>query len=1783
MAQLDALKLTEALRQRMVDFAVDDNFVRDRDLENIARSIWTGQATQGGLISDLWVEGAFPSKPSSAILDDLVNAGEFHPTLRDVLDQASAMPHNRPLYTHQRKAIVQAQSGSPGQQPAIVVTAGTGAGKTESFLLPILNDLYRNPSTERRGTRCIILYPMNALVNDQVDRLYSWLKGQTQTTLFHFTSETPENKRVADNQGVPEWESCRMRTHQQARGLESRNGTPIEQADRGPTPDIVITNYSMLEYMLCRPQDSVFFGPDLRAIVLDEAHLYTGTLAAEITLLLRRLLLRCGLKSEDVLQFATSATLGTGDADELRGFASQVFSKPAELVHVVAGEQARTPLRAPSPPGTTATAEGINARNWLDGPTILDNEGVPELVHSRSCEDLKGDLASLVSDEYLRTLEPDETRPGVLLYETLSAAPIVHLLEEILWNRKHVPLEELAENLFGEISASTLQATVQLLHLTASARREATAYPLVPHRIHVVVKSADCLTVCLNTECSGSGNKLPPLGAVAAGYQDTCGFCHSRTLSLERCRNCGEWLLAGHDLGSAVIAVPPRVQRDDNASGSSAQRRLFRPMDPSGAAAGEATYIDLITGERRGSGSVGTVRLEEKTECPNCQNDKGGVVSFYSGAPIALSILAETLLAELPELPANELANEWLPARGRRLLVFSDSRREAARLGPMLTNQHEQQLARAAIVNAAQEINVGDDASLLRTRRRVTQLETELNDSNLSPGERVLVEQELSNARALLLELEAGGSVSSWGSAILKIPFLSQAMDRPSAADHVAKEWSQGLWEANRNAIHKRVQELLGKEFASPIRRTVITLESLGLIEVTYPGLDKLEPAADFIGILPTVGIQQAVGENWAALLAALCDDLRSSGAVTMGDNLDEDYAFGRMLIGRWAAADEATNGRGQNGLERFIGATDRQRRRKFAASFLRSCGMPEDQVLDFSERLLRTVFQQLLGAAQKQNLSWLESDIRETRSGKGANAIRIKFFDLGLRRPTNLFRCRVTRHVWPRSVAGCAPEVGCEGTLEPISPAELDDDARLGRRRREYQDSPIFRMGLWAEEHSAQLDPRENRRLQDLFKGGIRNILSSTTTLELGIDIGGLNGVLMSNVPPGKANYLQRAGRAGRRADGTSVVTTFARPRPFDREVFQRIGDYLSIPLRRPVVFLDRERVVRRHLHAFLLGEFFGTVYSPEQHTGAMDAYGRMGSFCQVPRSRRWERGDRMPDIIDPGSTSSLRVRFGAFLADVKQNDHSEIVGRVNALLEDTAIASGSTAWKELVDSVASAFDEACADWQHDYDQLLELWSESSNQAQANALNYQLRLRHDTTVIETLSDRQFLPRYGFPIGVMKLRVMRLDEDNSGRGRPREEDQFRLERQGLLALREYVPGSQLLVGAQIVTSHGVLKHWTGENIDAAIGIRGQYTRCESGHLHYWTSAGTYPSCPFCGKGAGQSPTPYLVPQYGFSGATWDPAKWSATTPDIVGEVDTVPAYLTFAAGEYLLREDIGGIAGLSARYREDGELLVYNEGSQKLGFAICLRCGYSESEEKSGSGAINLPPGFSRHSPLNSRRNQQGQWPFCWRRNTAPVLRNQALAARETTDVLLLDFSGCLPIEQQNDQALITTLAYALHRAAAELLQLDGRELGVNTMPAGESGQGLGILLYDNVPGGAGHVRELLELGKGWLEWAKKVMFVDEAHDERCRSACLDCLLSFQAQNAMLEGKLNRPRALVTLSSLLEGNPLPQPLETTVETGHEVEAAASQQVDRPSNEERLRRVEDNRERRNRSQ
>jgi len=376
-AHLNAVKLAQSVRQRMVDFNASDLFVRDAGLISSLRAAWSGDGKAGGLLSDLWVESAFPAEGSSDTLSSLEQEGIIAPAFKNILLKNRVFPGDQPLYSHQSASLRAGFAGySKNERPAIAVTAGTGAGKTESFLFPLLNDLFRNEPVEGEGVSAIILYPMNALVNDQVDRLYEWLQGQDSVTLFHFTSETAETIKAANRAGVPLWDRCRFRSRQHARGEEDVEGRQLA-ARRGPVPRILVTNYSMLEYMLCRPQDAVFFGRNLRTIVLDEAHLYTGTLAAEITLLQRRLLMRCNRLPSDVVQYATSATIET---KYLGDFIPRLFSKSAEQVILIEGRPRRTKLPTAHPPAQAAEASRINALPWPEEGVIhMDKDGNGEL------------------------------------------------------------------------------------------------------------------------------------------------------------------------------------------------------------------------------------------------------------------------------------------------------------------------------------------------------------------------------------------------------------------------------------------------------------------------------------------------------------------------------------------------------------------------------------------------------------------------------------------------------------------------------------------------------------------------------------------------------------------------------------------------------------------------------------------------------------------------------------------------------------------------------------------------------------------------------------------------------------------------------------------------------------------------------------------------------------------------------------------------------------------------------------------------------------------------------------------------------------------------------------------------------------------------------------------------------------------------------------------------------------------------------------------------------------
>ncbi len=1717
MAQLNTIALRDALIDRVTDFALDDHFVRDEILASALRKLWSGRPETGGLGSDLWVEGAFPSTSAPGTMADLVTRGLVSEGLSDQLEKTGVFPRSITPYSHQWESIeaTAVQNSEGGERPGIVVTAGTGAGKTESFLIPLLNDLWDSPGKQGEGISALILYPMNALVNDQVGRLDKWLKDQERVSFFHFTSETPENAKVANDRGLRPATAARFRTRQQARGREDRKGNSLPGGG-GPNPDILVTNYSMLEYMLCRPQDGVFFGKNLRVVVLDEAHVYSGNLAAEITLLLRRVLMRCGRRPEEVLFIATSATIG-GGVDELKPFAAKLFSKPESLVKVIAGRPARPDLEAEPAqlPLPMEMAETIRTADFPDGETLsIGEEGTQfrsanETVWVRWCNL----LAILVPQTVLAEATAKDAglcHVGPLLKRTLSHSPILAALQEILWNGGHpgrTPLRELAARLFSDSDESSIESTRRLLQMGAIARQKPSDLPLIPNRMHYLMRGPEGIQMAFGKVSHegmvdlGGGRLVHSTGAdpVALGS----GAAHP--LTLFRCNESGWWGVAGKQNNGVLDPIPlstvlygeddvpdadaevPGVQSASQTKFFSLEEVVGRPM----------IYFDPLSGAYSGSGPVA---LWEVAECPlsGAAFSPDTVGWFAARARLQLSVVAETALAAMPEYPDQDRV--WKPARGRRLLVFSDSRAEAARLGPRLTRQHEVQVFRAAVVDRLQQVNLaGSDEEVAELRQEIVDLQSSLEKA--TPARQLILERRIEQAEGDLRQLGEGGSVTDWVKVLKESEIVCELYDAEGAKRHQpGAENTHDIWSRNASQIRDSLASLLGRELARRPAWPSPSLETLGLVEVTYPGIKSIAAPNEILGILPGA-VASALENLWSDYLAALLDAVRNQGAVTLGsEERDRDYQYGNGFLGKSFGADQGYRRKMIPLIGIDFDGPQASRRNRFTRNVVIALGVTEGQATEVARAVMEAAFRALCDAAKSGECSWLQVDSDAPTDGGGVVAsLQIRFQHLGLRRPSILYQCGLTRQVWPRSVAGFFP--GSAGaSLVAITHEAVDLDPRLGRRRRELREWQGFKLGLWAEEHSAQLSPEENARLQNLFREGMRNILSSTTTLELGIDIGGLSAVLLGNLPPGKANYLQRAGRAGRRADGTSAVLGFARPSAYEREVFLNFRSYLDRDLRRPTVFLDRAPLVKRHAHAWLLGEFFRNHFLQSQNAGAMDAYGRMGSFTGQLAPDFWKAGQPKPVPVQ-AATNPLSGQFLDFLERAQRSPVSDYPAALKNLWRGCPnVDAGEGHWPENIQSIRREFAKSIANWSNLYEELLRTWdsvpanagaggAEGHLRAQANAIFFQIKTLHRLTVIEALADSRYLPRYGFPIGLSRLRVQVADDRNPKR--TREEDQFRLQRDGMMAMREYAPGSQLLVGGRIVTSRGLLKHWTGAVMqNEAWGLRGRFKRSGDGYFDYSLTADPPKAPPSVAPGQQIKEGSFLLPKHGFTTAAWDPPRFGSDF-ERVGRLEIYTLAFENPDACDLPQMGFGGISGCVATYRNAGELFLMNSGAKDHGFAICQKCGFAESEFRSGgTGRLNLPGRFEWHAPLNAANGKLR----CWGDGEAPGWRNHHLAATQTTNLLKIDFGG---VGQVMDRELLYTLGQALRLTAAQALELDEREIGLIDPKADSvTGQYRFLILYDSLAGGSGHLAELshpdhAHRTREWLEAANCLLTVE--------------------------------------------------------------------------------------------
>ena len=1726
MSQLDALRLVGEMRGRMVSLATAENYIRDPKLASRAEAIWSGPGKDGGLVSQIWIQGAFPSKQSTDCLASLAEEGLFPADLVTYLDVNKKFPSNRLLFEHQSRSIRGARLTPQEGKPSIVVTAGTGAGKTESFLFPILSGLWEKPKKKgTSGMRCLILYPMNALVTDQVTRLYDLLNSQERLSLFHFTSETPETDRQARVRGE-EWTSCRRRSR---------------DAARESMPDIVITNYSMLEYMLCRPQDSGFFDEALEYIVLDEAHLYTGTLAAEITLLLRRLRDRCGVAPELITHFATSATLG-GTLEDMRHFASTIFSVPEAAVDVFEGKPAPIQFDAEEAGDFPAPIAALLAQYSDLDIVTLAADGTFISPDGQRVSRVKEALATLVTLNAIQVAsEASKDVLAPLLKLLLEQVPLVRKLAKLIRSQELWALDELAKAIWSNSDSESRDATVLLLRLAASARSSSELSPLIPHRLHCLVRAPEGLSVCLNSACSApDAAKQHNVGALQSS-QDRCVYCDSITLPVLRCKACGLWALGGYE----------NTETGEIESGLLAeisQRRYYLVTAAEGLAL-SAVIVNPLTGECFGQ-EKGTILYRvpcpdhgstcndpskcSQQQCPHCKSNwtasdgdsdeddfSLNIQPLRGGERLAVGVTAETLLNGMPVYPDG--SREWKPAKGRRLLCFSDSRREAARLGPLLSRQHEIQLVRAAIANTVRATLPPTVDYIIR---QISRCEVDMEDASLPASDRREARSRREEWIEKMTYSTLGLPADRFSDAVSKDDRISEILERQNAEKHRQK-WRQQDWKDNRQGVADHIEGLIATELDNPLR-TAASIEAAGLVEIVFPGVEDLQlPVAFKSQISGNPTAIQKLTSAWPAFIAALLDTVRADRAIDWSAPSDRRTWDGESpLYGRWMT-------RTKNGwsARRFVGGDGRsedqlQMRVWFARRVLNAAGVDESLAV----KLLEAAFDQLYAAAQANQWSWLKTEsTHEVSEGLTDSAFQLVFDRLRLRRPKTLFRCPDTGTLWPREVVGWAPLKGCLGNIAEITGEQADADTRWGRTRKELTTSPIFNAGLWGEEHSAQLSPEENKRRQLLFKEGARNLLSSTTTMELGIDIGGLNGVLLGNVPPGRANHMQRAGRAGRRSDGSSLVVTFARSRPFDREVFLRFDHFIGKPYRHQTVLLEsRPRITQRHIHAMLLGEFF----APRQgaYTGAMDAYSNMGKFCGVGECpERWS-GNEKPNWS--GASGGYHTDFIRFL----ENDGPLYRARSNSLVVGTQLrgtTKDDASWKAFLASAVDAFRKSVSRWEEDYKSLRDAWLEIPKHAsqkeaigernKANSIRYQIKAMGEISVIAWLSDAGFLPRYGFPINLQKLSV-RIPKSGADQKSTTSEN-YRLERQSLIALSEYVPGAVLLVGGKVLESKGILKHWTETNRDEALMLNYWALNCANGHEYLATSQSGL--CPHCQMGPADPGQMLMFPRFGYTTAAWEPPKPPGRKLDRIGKVETF-ALNEFTVGDATEQSpDFVGVPGLMALYYEagKGELLYRNAGSGKggkgFGFAVCTRCGYAESEwlptDRNGN-PPSLPPKFSDHPSIYTSNPDLR----CWLKDQESVLRNKVLAARETTDMLSLEWPSSA------DDATMYSLGRALVLAGSALLDLDSRELELDDK---RSDYGNRILLYDATPGGSGHCLELMTRGKQWFLKARSILHGSETHNSICRKACLECLLDFSGQfNAH---RLDRKKALAFLDNAL--------------------------------------------------
>lgn len=1393
----------------------------------------------------------------------------------------------------------------------LFVATGTGSGKTECFMWPmvssIVEEAVNNPSSwEQNGVRALMLYPMNALVSDQLGRLRKMIgdtQGKFRSVFYNnvnsqyaripkfgmYTGRTPypgekdknEDKELAKilaqdllnkeeviknklinigkypskynlEEYIDNLKESKHITHDYDAELITRQ--EIQQI----CPDILITNYSMLEYMLIRPiEQSIWLNTkkwlnkskeNKLLIIIDEAHMYRGAAGGEVSLLIRRLLHKLNIGRDRVRFILTSASVPKRKENEIINFACDLSAQNIEdanfkIVH--------------------GTMQQLRIDDLIDiEVNKLCNINIDEF--QQNDEKKIGAINKFISDyddQYIdaNTLEESQDK----LYLFLSRVrPMIDIMKICRGNG--VSYTELAQRVFPNENLELAKGATQVLLGIAPLAKNKEGQVLFPARLHMMFRGLQGIYACSNPNCSEKVSYDGiTLGKIYLNEKNnTCKCCGSKVYELVNDRRCGAlffkaymdvnenepkfiWNSIGEQFDNTMKEVHLYIIPESRKIESSKNTKFGYLNSMTGRLYEDDSYrykegfifVSYENKEQKGKPGMLTYY-----NCPKCGKSHFNVSDFVTkGNEPFYNIVSEQLRMQ-PQIVFDEELIKKTPNAGRKVLLFSDSRQRAACLAKDLTRAADDDTARKIIVMSCKK----------------------------------LYEWAEKNKKYPSMDL-------------LYVVFLEIAY----------KNNLQVFYGEEGKEFKKQLNDI-GEQIEKRIRRNR---------EIDYSSLSKK--------------FNNTVNLYNEQILKLMCNNFRSltdiglcfiepceSEKIDIEDELD-DYDID-MTWDEFSTAFSAWANIIMKDLYSLGGKIDDEVRRNIRSSKIERFGLDEDKNLPKSikDALEKKYKDDEINIIYKCFKKFTENPVGSDKKYLNLNLLTLRYNE-----NQEWYRCKKCSGVFYTTLWGLCAHCGHEN-VEKMTKKDLDRFKFWREPVLNSLDGNELITSINTEEHTAQLSHKDQRqkmwsttenyemRFQDVHVNDEMpiDILSCTTTMEVGIDIGSLTAVGLRNIPPMRENYQQRAGRAGRRSAAISTIVTFTDNGPHDMHYFLNPKEIISGEVRSPWIDVENKKLIYRHLNMVMISKFLSTINQSIDKTG-------------------------VKEFLDKNYNE-----FKEFVKEYRYTDETKKVLMPNDKMIDLK------EWKN---------------------QLIYLLNKIEEKVLKMPEEYQDEQGNSKTLLDVLYDESFLPTYSFPKNVVGLYI----EDKSGK-----KIEQRPDRPLDMAISEYAPGRTIVVNKKTYKSGGIYSHHskykTGyfEKPARPYFENNEYFKnlylCNNKSCGWFgTDWPTDNKCPFC-NGI-ELKTEKLLKPWGF-------APLNATSiPESEAENEISyaeqPCYSTTPMKDDMVDT---GYSNIRIAKRADQVLIILNKGPKEKGFNVCKDCGAavigSEELDKKVKAPYKHPKGFNK-------------------------------------------------------------------------------------------------------------------------------------------------------------------------------------------------------------------------------